>query len=247
MASIVCVRPCVPVSPMNISLPGVGPIQGVAQFNLTVGCSNCDALAAMMIAIQPYMASLGPIFCVMGCAGAMKDLASSLEDALGPPPDPSKITVAVANVVSKCSCLTTFLPANFFSMLCSMLTLADGILGCVSTLLGHIVTINAKANTLLTSSNTQTQQTGACLLGIASIQQETVMGKANVVGLFLKALEFMFAAIPGIPGSAIVDLKAGVDAFNGAVSGSPPVATILGAINTLKTVISTVKGAIACP
>src|SRR5579872_6409879 len=106
MARVICVKPCVPNFATQITIPFLPTaVKSVANIDLKSDCSGCQLLASLFLQLNPFLMALGIPLCLLGCVTAIVAVVQAIPDSLGPPPDPTKLTSAIANVVKNCACV----------------------------------------------------------------------------------------------------------------------------------------------
>lgn len=87
--------------------------------------------------VNAAMAPLTPLFDIIETLVAIKDCVTAIPDALGPPPDPSKLAECVPNLLEKIEKVIALLPpASVLLMIAQLLDVLIAVLqGCVDELL----------------------------------------------------------------------------------------------------------------
>lgn len=253
MARVICVKPCVPSFSLALPIPFIGSIKPIAQLDLHSDCSGCDLLASLFIQINPFIMSLGIPLCALGCLTAVIGMLKAIPDSLGPPPDPTKLVTALALVLQQCKCvLDTALPppagpiCQFLKFVLGLLQAALAVITCISTLLAHLVTLQLRATTLALNLNPDFVRVGQCLTLEVENLLALLLGKFNSLGALFGALAPVFALINLlIPIPQLNDIATAFNAFAASVAGSPPITTVVSALQTLEDALTVVVNALA--
>ena len=259
MARRICIQPCPAVFDLpqfTIPLMG-GPMQAQGQLNTRSGCNSCDLMSAIMGQLSPLMGSLGLPLCLLGCMTALVNVSKALEDALGPPPDPSKIATAVTQVITKCECVVGFaLPppvgviCDFLKLVRDIINIVAGVINCVVGILEHLITLNLKANINIGSNNPDIAYAGTCLLGQTQVMMDTVNGKMGAMAVIFSIIQpvvsLIESALP-IPGpfkTQMDNFASGFASFGSSTPSGTGVTAFSSALNTFNTVVQDVAIAV---
>ena len=250
MAREVCVMPCPPdeiIPKITIPFMGEGML-AQADFALTGGCDGCQIATNFMIQLQPLLGSFGLPLCLLGCMTSFISLALSLEDALGPPPDPSAIIAAIAQVVERCQCVIKLAmppPAGpiceFLLMLRDIIIVIKMVSDCIIGLIRHLITLNLSASLLL--GDPDTEKAGACLAAQVQRLCDALRGKMDPVTKLWQVIQpiiQLLAAVTPDPFSSTMDqLATGFIAFGDGFSVGAPPGDVLDALTTFQEILTT--------
>jgi len=214
------------------------------------GCHGCDYASALMMQIQPMMSAFGMPLCLLKCVSALIGFANAMTDALGPPPDPSKIAAALAKIATDCLCVAeAALPppagtiCQFLKMVRDVVKVIALVLDCLDALLSSVVTMRVQGSLIALDPLAPQRAAGVCLGGQASGYNAMMIGKMGSIKPLLDLIEPIFtllgAVMPPPFNATITALKAAVTAFNAAITvpGVGPDA-VLAAIRTLAPVVA---------
>lgn len=253
MARTICIKPC----PSNITLPQLTvPLMGSvmkAQGTLSVrgGCDGCELAGNFLLSLNPLLAGLGLPLCILGCAASIVGFVRAVPDSLGPPPDPTSLTSAVAQVISRCSCvLEMALPppvgaiCDFLKMVSDIITLISMIITCLVGLMTHLASFSLKASIMLASPDPVMKATGSCLIDQGQGMTDLLNQKLGGLYALLAILEPVFALLAAVTpppfSDTIQDLKDGFATFQASTpSGTSPGAFLV-SLQTFSTTIQAV-------
>jgi hypothetical protein len=100
-------RPSIVTEMPAVRLPG-GPV--LSAMSTSSVPSEGEVTRSLLGQLQAALAPLMPFFKMLDTILALKDLAQAIPDALGPPPDPSKLAEAVSKVLSSAESLAQLVP-----------------------------------------------------------------------------------------------------------------------------------------
>ncbi len=250
MARDVCVMPCPPdeiIPKIKIPFMGEGML-GQADFSLTGGCDGCQLVGNFMIQLQPLLASYGLPLCLLGCLTSFITLALSLVDALGPPPDPSAIVGAVAQVVERCQCVVELAMPPPIGPICAFLLMLRDIIiiikmvaDCVIGLVRHLISLSLSASLLL--GDPDTEKAGACLAAQVQRLCDALRGKMDPVTKLWQVIQpiiALLAAVTPAPFSETMEeLSTGFVSFSDGLTAGAPPGDVLDALTVLQEVLTT--------
>jgi hypothetical protein len=131
-----CIK--IPESPIpkGLTLPGGGVLSQL----LAAGHDSLDAVMNLLAQGNSAMAPLIPIFNIIDAVIALFNCVQALPDALGPPPDPSKLSKCIPGLVEKIDQLLALLPQRSLPLLIIGIIdcLVDYLIGVRQQLLGLI-------------------------------------------------------------------------------------------------------------
>lgn len=260
MARVICVKPCVPSFDAVLTIPYMGPFKAIGDINLKTDCSGCELVVNLFAQLNPFMMSLGIPLCVLNCLGGIVQFAQSIPDALGPPPDPTKIATALANIAVQCKCvITSILPppagliCQFLKMIIGLLSAVLSVVECMNSLLSHLLTLKLRAAIALGDLNIGFQKLGICLNQEADTLLQNVLVKFNLIAVLFSAMEVIFTLVnAAIPIPQLAQINQAFATFTAATSGSPAIADVQSALTALQTALTDVivalqYAAIVCP
>jgi hypothetical protein len=214
IARLVCVNPCPPVfadlPPLKFRLPlGGGGISAVPEFSFKVGCDGCDVAAKLLLALQPSLEALGIPLCALGCLAQVLKVVMDLKDVMQslPVPDVVKLLKDIAMVPVKCKCLLDlFIPAlglcKFILPVLDVLRILSVLLGCILSLVTHLLSLSLQVSIKLSDSNPSVQEVGKCLDNYRVSLMDHLLDKlGSVQNIFdlLGAILEIVSAFPGMP------------------------------------------------
>lgn len=250
MARDVCLMPCPPdeIIP-KITIPFMGEgMFAQADFALTGGCDGCQIVSNFMIQLQPLLAAYGLPLCLLGCMTSFITLALALPDSLGPPPDPSAIISAVAQVVERCQCVVQLAMPPPVGPICAFLLMVRDIIviikmvsDCIIGLIRHLITLNLSASLLL--GDPDTEKAGACLAAQVQRLCDALRGKMDPVTKLWQIIQpilALLAAVTPAPFSETMEqLSTGFIAFGDSFSVGAPPGDVLDALTTFQEILTT--------
>lgn len=229
-----------------------GAMKAQGALTLTSGCAGCDLLGQLMLQIQPFLGALGPVLCILGCVGSVIKVAQAVPGIVGPPPDPSKLLSALANMLIKCKCVIELaMPfpigalCEFLKMVADLIHIIVSVIACIVGLLQHLISLNLKANLLLL--DVDTVQAGNCLLDQSQGMTDMLVTKMGAIAALIEAIQPIFDILSTVPGLSVPigDLSTALGVFTGAVSiGVTPPAEVLLALQDLQSVLQTVDSVV---
>lgn len=90
------------------------PLPGGGEICFHPGAGNIpvpsDICADLLPRLQASIAALAPLMCLIDVALALIEVVKAIPDSLGPPPDPTVLAEAIANLVEKAACLLPLIP-----------------------------------------------------------------------------------------------------------------------------------------
>jgi hypothetical protein len=130
------------VPPFCVPLPGGGEIcliTGPGQ--LPISADVCkDLLGQLNVAL----AGLAPIMCIIDCVLSVIEVGKAVPDSIGPPPDPSALIKAIANMVEKCACLLPLIPQlSICPLIKQLLALIIACLEDIIAQIENLITLSA--------------------------------------------------------------------------------------------------------
>jgi hypothetical protein len=125
-----------------IPLPGGGEICYHGQVgNIPVPSDIC---ADLIPNIEVSLAMLAPLMCLIDVALAVLEVVKAIPDTVGPPPDPTAMALALADLIEKAMCLLPLIPQL---SICPLIkALLDIIINClidVRDQLTNIISLNS--------------------------------------------------------------------------------------------------------
>lgn len=250
MARDVCVMPCPPADIIpKITIPFMGEgMFAQADFSFTGGCDGCELVSNFMLQLQPLLGSFGLPLCLLGCMTSFITLALSLEDALGPPPNPGAIIAAIAQVVERCQCVIKLAmppPAGplcqFLLMLRDIIVIIKMVADCIIGLIRHLISLNLSASLLL--GDPDTEKAGACLAAQVQALCDALRGKMDPVTklwqIIQPILQLLAAVTPSPFSETMADLSTGFIAVGDNFSVGAPPGDALDALTVFQEVLTT--------
>jgi len=172
------------------------------------------------------LAPLTPIFDIIEAIVAIKDCVTAIPDALGPPPDPSKLTDCVPELVRRIEKLLSLLPpASVLLMIVQLLDVLIAIFdGMISELQSVVRLLNRIAAAKLVAGNVPQllapincgEQSAATTMDNLSRAIASIRAVIELVNLFcdlagLRHVPEIGSEVPGDPGAAIDHIAALID------------------------------------
>lgn len=177
MGILECIKIPTLEDPLRLELPG-----GIA-----IEHQNLVELA------QPALAPLAPIFTIIEVVIAIFEAVKAIPDALGPPPDPSKITSAISALQQKMDKLLALVP---------QLALPRTLIGLIDILLHELrrtrldlVALQARAAAIEASRLKGAALGDAVLMAIADCAEKNVEQEADNLARALAALSGLVTII----------------------------------------------------
>ncbi len=177
MGLLECIRIPPLEDPLRLELPG-----GIA-----IEHQNLAELA------QPALAPLAPVFTIIEVVIAIFEAVKAIPDALGPPPDPSKITSAISALEQKMDKLLALVP---------QLALPRTLIGLIDILLHELrrtrldlVALQARAAAIEASRLKGADLGDAALMAIADCAEENLEQEADNLARALAALSGLVTII----------------------------------------------------
>lgn len=181
---------------------------GLPPFNFDNPC--CEGLNVTLDQLEGLLRPMIPFLKLLECGVKLMSIILAIPEAMGPPPDISKIVElieAVADFTTKCVpyilSLIPVLPTAiiaFCRMVRGLAQLVLTILRCLKKVVVLNVSIAADVLSLNASIDPLLQEAGLCLKGQNDVLQDGIIGKLkslmSVFSLINMLLEFLFEFIP---------------------------------------------------
>jgi hypothetical protein len=246
-ARVLCIPPCPvsltlpPIAADGITIPGINTkIKPVLNMSLKAGCDTCEAVAALMLQIQPFLISLSMPLCLLKCVMKIVDAFKSLSNMIGdlPTPNPTDPVKKLGIAVIECTkCVTGFSIGKFCALLRDIIDLVIALLNCIKGLLSKILILNLRVIRGMTDPEVSIQSSAICLAGLVRIQTENLTVRINGIATILQAVGFLleFVHIP-IPTEALTGIMN--------VSIATPLPQITTALDELIGVLTPIRDAL---
>ena len=142
---------------------------------------------------QPALAPLAPVFTIIEVVIAIVEAVKAIPDALGPPPDPSKITSAISALEQKMAKLLALVP---------QLSLPRTLIGLIDILLHELrrtrldlIALQARARAIEASRLKGADLGDAALMAIADCAEQNLEQEADNLARALAALSGLVTII----------------------------------------------------
>jgi hypothetical protein len=169
----------IPSFPNPFSLPLPGGIE-IERINL-------------MDIVQPALAPLVPVFEIVDTVVAVFKCIKAIPDALGPPPDPTKLGSAVPELAEKVDKLLRLLPQ--VSVPIMVVRLIDLVIETLTTARGQLAQLELQETRIATTVDRATHLNDGGLLAIAECARGNLRQEAANVGKQLASLGRLLGTI----------------------------------------------------
>lgn len=257
MSRDIFVQPCVPTSLPSVTVPMMAAsISAQGSLSSSTDCAGCEVLGGLMTQLGPMFGALGVPVCLLSCVGSVINAVKAVPDSLGPPPDPTALIQAIAEMISKCSCVVEIaLPppvgiiCGFLKMTSDLVTVAASVLACGTAIVTDITVVQLRATTLSSSPVPALAAQGAYLGTQAQKLMDTFNVKLQPLSVIFSMIQPVFdllsAVVPPPFNATISAVLAGFSAFTSATPPGTDPAVFLTALTTLSGVMSTAATAFA--
>ncbi len=152
---------------------------------------------------QPALAPLAPLFTVIETMTAIIAVLEAIPDALGPPPDPAKLSSTLADLKDKVERLVLLLPQA--ALPATLVAIVDILIAELQTVRRELLTLQLQAEQVRKTRMTADSLVDAALSAIADCAEENINREASNLARALASLQSlltvvgMFSALVGGP------------------------------------------------
>ena len=202
----------------DVLIPGLNiSVNGMIHmpFSLTpvTYTSSCEGIHISVPNLNVMLSGVMPLLQLCDCVLKLIKFAQAMTDALGPPPDPSKITKALSDLGHCFTLLLSWtLPLaflDFCKLIRDIIRFILLVLWCIRNSLQVKLESDSEAAALVGSADARLQDMGACLTVQNAALQTEIEAKLNGVELLLSAINILIGLVPGM-GAAVQTSPTGV-------------------------------------
>ena len=227
--------------PMQITLPGGATISQVISA-VKSAPNAVDMGLNLMQQAGPALAPLMPIFDIIEAMQAMSACTQAIPDALGPPPDPTKLAKCVPDMAKKVAKLLKLIPQ--LSVPLMVKDIIDVLISTLVAVRSQLLALQAQVKSVTRAVKRAAELNDSNLSAIAACAQSNVEQQASNIGASIAVMAPMIGVVndllkkigaPQIPLSKVTDLS------------GQSLDTIITPLDVLVTTLKTVRQAVPVP
>lgn len=186
---------------LGITFPG-GAGVGISFPRGAAPVSEVEQALMMFAQASGATAPLKPFFVLLEAVLAIKDFAEAIPDALGPPPDPTAIGEALAEVQQKTAAVAAIVPqlsvpAMILGYVDTLIRFGRGAVNELETIVNLRERIDAAAAQAATSGISALGEAAECARGLADSKRANLDAAFDQVGPVIDLLNLFIPLVPG--------------------------------------------------